>query len=251
MSNKKDHIYGVLGSGKAKEKIVLDGLFDAHEQASTFLIHARRNPQGSVTTVYDFLADNEINFIAYHRIDDNPPKALLSLSSGEQKTDDPAMSIITSLKRSGGTLLLLWDEENPESSEKFAIMASNAGVPIKDLTDGLTPIVVEGSDTPEVVEEEKEPIEEPTLAFSREELLNMNIGVLRRQAKALGIDSVGRVTKEEIVDLIMGVEEPVVSSDVHVSPIQLPSELAVITWYENGTMQVAQAPLEMVKSLVS
>jgi hypothetical protein len=260
MSNKKDHLYGVLGSGDINPKIVIDGLLDANEDASTFLIHARRKPQGAVTSVYDFLADNEVPFIAYHRIDDNPPKALLEMAQGVQVNDDPAKSIITSLKRSGGTLLLLWDDENPEASEKFAVMAADAGVPIKDLSDGLAPIVVEGSET--VVEDDKEedlPIapkptkeaEEPLSAFSREELMNMNIGVLRRQAKAIGIENIGRIPKEEIVDMVLGVKEinlePVVASDVHVP--QEPQ--AMVIYMENGSYMTVQVPLKEIKKLLS
>jgi len=248
MSNKKDHIYGVLGSGAINPKIVLDGLLDANENASMFFIHARRNPQGSVTTVYDFLADNEVPFTAYHRIDDNPSKALISLSAGQQTTDDPAKSMITSLKRSGGTLLLLWDDENPEASEKFAIMASDAGVPIKDLSDGLAPIVVEGSAPIEEVVKEEPKVEEEELStpFTRAELLNMNIGVLRRQAKALGIDSIGRVSKEEIVDLILGEGLPVSSADNHSS--QEPQ--AVVVYWEEGSYRTVYLPLKAIKGLL-
>lgn len=252
MSNKKDHIYGVLGSGNINPKIVLDGLLDANENASMFFIHARRNPQGSVTTVYDFLADNEVPFTAFHRIDDNPPKALMALSAGQQTTDDPAKSMITSLKRSGGTLLLLWDDENQEASEKFAIMASDAGVPIKDLSDGLAPIVVEGSaPIEEVVKEEPKVEEEEELStpFTRAELLNMNIGVLRRQAKALGLDSIGRVSKEEIVDLILGEGLPIVSSDVHV-PSTSPALSGMLVYSDGGVLNTLPLSDELVAQLL-
>lgn len=211
MSN-KEGLYGILGSGDAQPKIVIDGLSDVNSEDTVFLIHARRKPQGAVETVYDFLADNEAKFIAHHRVDDLAPKALLAMAQGTKTTDDPAVSIIKSLKAANGTLLLLWDEENPEASEKFAVMASDAGVPIKDLTNGLSPIVVE-SDAPntvtedevEVTEKEVDPKEEvfKVLPFTRAELLNANIGVLRRQAKNLGL-TIGRISKEEIVDAILG-----------------------------------------------
>jgi hypothetical protein len=269
MSNNKDHIYGVLGSGDVNPKIVLDGLLDVNGENITFLIHARRKPQGAVTTVYDFLADNEAKFIAYHRIDDNAPKALLSLAQGVQVNDDPAKAIITSLKRSGGTLLLLWDEETPENSERLAIMAADAGVPMKDLSDGLAPIVVDGSDEPKVEEVEEDlPIapkpvkEEKNLtAFTRDELMNMNIGVLRRQAKAIGIENLGRITKQEIVDAICSLSDDnrevdidtdmagefIASADVH-----NPSDIGngFFTWLEKGEVHTHPLPPIMVKWLI-
>jgi hypothetical protein len=269
MSNNKDHIYGVLGSGDVNPKIVMDGLLDVNGDNATFLIHARRKPQGAVTTVYDFLADNEAKFIAYHRIDDNAPKALLSLAQGVQVNDDPAKAIITSLKRSGGTLLLLWDEETPENSERLAIMAADAGVPMKDLSDGLAPIVVDGSTEPKVEEVEEDlPIapkpvkEEKNLtAFTRDELMNMNIGVLRRQAKAIGIENLGRITKQEIVDAICSLSDDnrevdidadmagefITSADVH-----NPSDIGngFFTWLQNGEVQCHPLPPIMVKWLI-
>jgi hypothetical protein len=254
MSTNKDHLYGVLGSGDINPKIVIDGLLDVNDETATFLIHARRNPQGAVTSVYDFLADNEAKFIAYHRIDDNAPKALLSLAQGVQVNDDPAKAIITSLKRSGGTLLLLWDDETPEASEKLAVMAADAGVPIKDLSDGLAPIVVEGSETVIETEEEeteelvsaKPPVQEDVSPFSREELMNMNIGVLRRQAKALGIENIGRISKEEIVNMVLGEGAPEIASDVHVT--QEPQAMVIYT--ENGSYMTLQVPLKAIKDLL-
>lgn len=254
MSNNKDNLYGVLGSGDVNPKIVMDGLLDVNGDDVTFLIHARRNPQGSVTTVYDFLADNEVPFVAYHRIDDNPPKALLSLADDSHKSEDPAKEIITALKRGNGTLLLLWDEKNPEHSEKLAVMAADAGVPMKDLSDGLAPIIVEGT-SPIEEDEEELPIapkpakkEEKSLtAFTRDELMNMNIGVLRRQAKAIGIENIGRITKEEIVNMVLGGASPEVSADEHV-PNPLQPLVGVMVYFDNGVMGMMPLAPEFVAS---
>lgn len=252
MSNSE--LYGIIGSGEANAKIIVDGLSDVNSEDTMFLIHARRKPQGSVETVYDFLADNEAKFVAYHRVDDNAPKALLEMAQSVQTTDDPAKSIITSLKRGGGTLLLLWDEENPSASEAFAIMASDAGVPIKDLTNGLSPIVVESDENESPKEETVAPknSDDAPEPFTREELMSMTVAVLRRQAKALGLD-MGNATKEDLVETILGINNgPEVASDVHVSaiPHTPPVDYAVIVWHENGMMQVAQVPVAQAKTLL-
>jgi len=258
MTNNRDQqVYGILGSGNANSKIVIDGLADVFSDNTQFLVHARRKPQGAVTTVYDFLADNEASFCAYHRIDDNAPKALLALAEETFTTDDPAKEMLKALSANKGTLLLLWDEENPESSEKFAIMASDVGVPIKDLTDGLAPIVVEGSAP---AKEETAPVKVDTedeyaiVGFTRDELMNMNIGVLRRQAKSFGIENIGRISKEEIVDIILGEDMPEVAADVHV--YTEPSadnlvQIAVIVWSDGSSIHSTTVPLEKVKELLS
>jgi hypothetical protein len=252
--------YGILGSGDINKKIVTDGLLDVNDDDVTFLIHARRKPQGAVEVVYDFLADNEARFVAYTRVDDNAPKALLSMANGVNTIDDPTKSIIEALAKNNGTLLLLWNEDNPEESERIAIAASDAGVEMKDLSDGLAPIVVEGSNPVQAMDDEEdlpiapkpEKVEKNLTAFSRDELMNMNIGVLRRQAKAIGLENIGRIPKEEIVEMIIGANnepntEPVVASDVHVS--QEPQ--AMVIYMENGSYMTVQVPLKEIQKLLS
>lgn len=253
--------YGIAGSGKAISRIVKDGLADilSSDSDALFFIHARRNPQGAVTDVYDFLADNECNFFSYYRVDDNPPKGLLKLSQGEAVTEDPLKEIISKLKKLNGTLLLLWDEETPESSEAIAVMASEAGVSIKDLSNGLTPIIVE--DSPAVVKEspltpEREialtkalenmenyrngmPLISP---FTRDELMNMNYGVLRRQAKAQGYEDIPN-TKEGIVALLLGEEMVAEDKPAQAHPI--------IVWYADGQLVTKSVNYEEVKHLLS
>lgn len=218
--------YGIIGSGSANAKVVQEGLSDIlkSDKEAIFIIHARRAPQGAVSDVYDFLVDHQIAFNAVSRIDDNAPKALLNFAVEATISDDPTKAIIHECD----VVLLLWDEASEDTSEKLAIMSADAGKSIKDLTMALTPIVIEGS-TP--VEVEPAQIDEPTHAkvttdtdqdivgFTRDELMNMNIGVLRRQAKSLGIENVGK-TKQEIVDAIFYNEPvddtPIIASDIPV-----------------------------------
>lgn len=203
--------YGIIGSGSANPKIVHDGLADIRQSdpEAEFVIHARRAPQGAVGDVYDYLFDNECTVHAVHRIDDNPPKALINLCATVETTDDPLKAVIGA----SDEILLLWDEDNEDSSNKYATMADSAGLPIKDLTMALAPVVVEKPAQESAVE--KEETEEPVepYAFTREELLNMTIGILRRQARAMGLE-MGRATKEEIIDAILGdapKQEPVMA----------------------------------------
>jgi hypothetical protein len=73
--------------------------------------------------------------------------------------------------------------------------------------------------------------------------MNMNIGVLRRQAKALGVENVGK-TKQEIVDAIF-YHEPVdgdasiISADVVATEIVEPLNVTQgqLTWIEDGVLQ--------------
>lgn len=247
--------YGIIGSGSATTKVVQEGLIDIlkSDEDAVFIIHARRAPQGAVSDVYDFLVDHKVPFNAVTRIDDKAPQGLLNHAMDVATNDDPTKTIIND----SDVVLLLWDEVNEDASEKLAIMSADAGKSIKDLTMALTPIVIEGSATPvqepvqveeELIEPEivyaKPPAEETAMSpFSRDELLNMNIGVLRRQAKSLGIENVGK-TKQEIVDAIFYHEPvdgdaPVISADVVATEIVEPLNVAQgqLTWIEDGVLQ--------------
>lgn len=255
--------YGIIGSGSANPKVVQDGLLDllSKNPDAEFVIHARRNPQGAVGTVYDFLVDNEVPFDAAHRIDDNAPKALLNLATTLETTEDPTETVI----QMSDEVLILWDEAEPELSEKLAIRCADAGRLTFDLTMALTPIMV---DTPtEVVEliepaiVHEAPMEIPAemmatapeiievSPFTRDELLSMSMGLLRRQVKSLGIDKVFK-TKEEIVEAICNLDdsyEPIISADEHV-PVD---PVAMVIWHDNGILHSASVPLSKVQELLS
>jgi hypothetical protein len=250
--------YGIIGSGSANAKLVQDGLLDILSDApdAEFVIHARRNPQGAVETIYDFLADNEVCFHAVHRIDDNAPKALLNMAVDVVKNDDPTSVII----QMSDKMLILWDESNEESSEKLAIMCSDAGKETFDLTMALSPIVVQGSEeVKNVVEEPEEvlavaPTPVELSPFSREELMHMSMGVLRRQAKALGIEKLGK-TKEEIVDAVFYFEptdgDPIIASDAPESLSTATEPQAMVVWWESGAYRTESVSLREVKQLFS
>lgn len=250
--------YGIIGSGSANSKVVQDGLLDITDgdEKASFIIHARRAPQGAVSAVYDFLVDNEMPFDAVHRVDDNAPKALLNYAVNVETTEDPIKTTIAMCDE----VLLLWDESNEEASEKLAIMCADAGKPIKDLTMALTPIVIEGS--PEPVKPVQEPVQEVAEStevspFTRDELMNMNIGVLRRQAKSLGVENVGK-TKQEIVDAIfyhepVDGEASIISADVVATEIVEPLNVTQgqLTWIEDGVMQSVMLGEEFTKRFLA
>lgn len=231
--------YGILGSGDATASAVHECLMDIlkSDKDASFLVHSRRKPQGAVTHVYDFIVDNEVPFVSYTRVDDNAPKPLTEGAQECHTTDDPLVDII----KASDTILLLWDEENNESSEKIAIRCADAGKEILDLTMALTPVVVNGADK-----------KESEVPFTREELEEMPVGVLRNQAKAVGLD-MGKAKKEDIIEALLGTSGSTAGEETPPPslPHTPPANYAVIVWHENGMMQVAQVPVEQAKELLS
>lgn len=239
--------YAVLGIGDATESAVHEALADIlkKDKKAEFLIHARRNPQGAVPSVYDFIVDNECRFVSYTRIDDKAPKPLLEGATDVVKTETPLESII----HDADEALLLWDEKDEQASNRLAFMCADQGLSIRDLTMALTPIVVDVEESSEKTAPITVGTEEDNavVEFTREELMGMTVAVLKRQAKAMGVPVSANDTKADIVNAILGDNMPEVASDFH-NEVATPVNMAVVVWYENGVMTTVQVPAEPLKT---
>ena len=230
--------YAIVGIGDATESAVHEALADIlkKDKKAEFLIHARRNPQGAVPSVYDFIVDNECKFVSYTRIDDKAPKPLVEGALDVVKTETPLESIL----QDADEALLLWDEKDEQASNRLAFMCADQGLSIRDLTMALTPIVVD-------VEEKAQPEEPAPAVFTRGELEDMTVAVLKRQAKSLGVSIGANASKADIINTILGEDMPEVASDFHNETLT-PVNMAVVVWYENGVMNSAQVPAEPLKT---
>lgn len=241
--------YGIVGSGDATAAAVHEALADIlkKDKKAQFLIHARRKPQGAVPHVFDFLVDNECKFTSFTRVDDNAPKPLINMSQEAHTVEDPMKAILHEAEQ----ILLLWDEAEPANSERIAIMCADEGLSILDLSMALTPIVV---DTPETAEKPTSAAvsteeDNAIVEFTREELMGMTVGVLRRQAKAMGLD-MSRASKDEIVEVILGGGMPEVASDVHVPTVVDTTLSGALVYTEGGVIKMLPLETEVVASLL-
>ena len=233
--------YAVLGVGEATDSAVHEALADIlkKDKKAEVLIHARRSPQGAVPAVYDFIVDNECRFTSYTRIDDKAPKPLLEGAQDVIKTETPMESML----KEADQVLLLWDEKDENASNKIAFMCADEGVSILDLTMALTPIVVDIEEQPQPQQEEAPSV------FTRDELSEMTIAVLRRQAKAMGINIGANDNKQTIIDKILGSDMPEVASEV---PTRVMSEYGdgSITWIQDGALCTEKLSASQVAWLI-
>jgi len=191
--------YGVLGTGRTSKNIIEDALNELGVD-NDFVVTCGGKPSESESRVINWLIDMEVNFMLTHN--GKAPAEFIEKASVERLDANPARDIIKYLSKTNGTLLLLWDDSLVPEMEEICFDAADAGVPILDLTNGLVPIVVDitPEDKPEPVPTEEVEIE----PFSRDEMLSMSIGVLRKTAKSQGIQAGTNMTKEQIVDAILG-----------------------------------------------
>jgi len=190
--------YGVLGTGRTSKNIIEDALNELGVD-NDFVVTCGAKPSESESRVINWLIDMEVNFMLTHN--GKAPAEFIEKASVERLDANPARDMIHYLSKTKGTLLLLWDDTLVPEMEEICFDAADAGVPILDLTNGLVPIAVDitPEDKPTPVQTEEVEIE----AFTREEMLSMSIGVLRKTAKSQGIQAGTGMTKEQIVDAIL------------------------------------------------
>jgi hypothetical protein len=190
--------YGILGSGITSKNVIEDALNELGVD-NDFIVTCGAKPSESEARVINWLIDMEVNYEIIHA--GNAPAKFIESASVEQLEVNPAREMIRQLAKKKGTLLLLWDDTLVPEMEEICFDAADAGVSILDLTNGLVPIVVDITPEEKTAPVQTEEVE--IEAFTRDEMLSMSIGVLRRTAKSQGIQVGTSMTKEQIVDAIL------------------------------------------------
>jgi hypothetical protein len=200
--------YGILGSGDASDNVIEDALIEVGED-NEFVVGCPTKPGKALTRALEWLIDNEVPY----RIvctEGTPAKFVDSAIHCEYLTSGVEERVIEMLQKAKGTLLLIWDDNNIETTEKICFESTDAGVNIRDLSNGLVPIRVADApkDTPvEPVERHVPTAEIEVEPFSKEEMLSMSIGVLRKTAKTQGVSVTPDMSKEDIVNAILWADE--------------------------------------------
>lgn len=242
--------YGIVGGGKHPQNIIEDGLKDIyHDNADHILyLNCRKGATDSEKRVYTYVLDNTVPFLAVSQ-DGAAPKVLVE--TADYIVDGGASAehtIIKELAANGGTLLILWDEEDEARMNKMVIQATDLGVNVLELSNGLTPFVLDEAEQEEPITETPVPKAEVELEpLTRDELDDMSIGLLKKAAFAQGIADAGGMSKSELVNVLVEDELPVIASDTHV-----PKEpQAMVVYMEDGVFMTVQVPLKEIKKLLS
>lgn len=237
--------YGILGGGDHPTEVVQDGLKDLFSNAEdhTLYVHCRVGASQSEKRVYDWILDNHTPFNAV--VSGKAPSILLE--SADYIMDGGASvanTIIRELSAVSGTLLVLWDEENASQLSQWIIQASDMGVKVLELSNGLTPIIIDGEpeekpqlsvETTEVVQVELDPITET-------ELSSMTVSALKKAAFAQGISDAGSMSKEQLVSVL---NEPATVSTIPASDLN-----GALVYNDNGVIRMLPLKPEVVASLL-
>lgn len=240
--------YGVIGSGEHSANMIQDGLKEIYDEDTKMYVYCRVGASPSERVVYDWLLDNEKNFTAV--TNGKAPSILIETAEyileGGHRPED---TIIKELAANNGRLLVLWDDNNSKRMEDLIFKASDMGVEVLELSNGLAPIITEQKEEPsKEVEKFVEATEVDIDPLTETELNDMSVGLLKKAAFAQGIADAGGMSKEQLVKVLA--DAPEVSSDTHVANTNAGAHMAIIVWYQDGIMQAMPVPLEQVKPLL-
>lgn len=179
--------HAVVGTGEAPKRVVIEGLTDIVKSGDCVALIWRGKPNDTTEVVYDYVLDNEVNFVMYYEEGTTPPRVFREADHGlVQKVRNSVKAAVQSVEGKGA-VLFLWDDEDEDSQVDPVFDFKSAGTLVLALTNGLAPITDE-SEIPEptdpvLPEDPDEP--EDDSRFSKEELENMAAAAVKRYGERI------------------------------------------------------------------
>jgi hypothetical protein len=217
-------LYGVIGStNEVEPSTVIASLGDVSTKVMYVVPwYGNKKVSASMEIVYDWMLDNDAMFsLVVSNEGRKPPKVLMDKAKETIESDDVDFDIINILAERDikGIALLVWDESHPERSIEIATSCIESGIPSLELTNGLTPIIIDEVSEPEKPVSDAELPSVGEMSFDEETLQVMPAASVKRMARDAGHDV---KTKEEAIRVLVGNnthEEDPKESDGEISTI--------------------------------
>lgn len=246
--------YGVLGIGVAPKKVINASLNDLGTKI-TYIIpwYGQKPVPAGLEVVYDWMLDNEATYKIVAATGAKAVPGILARGANDViEADDVDLTIIKELKQVNGLSTILWSDEDEAYSMNIASTSINIGLPTLELTNGLTPIILE-SDTPAVInvtaEKEEDEMEELDVSsFDRETLDVMPAAHVKRLARNAGHEV---KTKEEAIEALIGNAPK--NPDTKPTEQSVPEIVSIAVKFDNGdeiTYHVSQEVFCAVHELI-
>jgi hypothetical protein len=198
--------YAIVGTGAASENAITESLRDILSPDDSVLIGWFGKPMPeSIETVYGYLLDNEFQFSLYHRPEQEVTR---HFRDADNCTVTQSRHPLDALLKEADEVLFLWDDDENDATPpliQYVFDHIKEGVEVKELSNGLSPIIIE-DDMPEPEPAPKEEPEEDDTRFTRDELEIMTAAAVKRYGERLGCEA---KTKSGIIDELFGASEEV------------------------------------------
>lgn len=222
--------YVVMGSGNSSAGIIEDSLADL-PSPRTFHIVAEKTSKEGPCRVYDWLLDNGEKFVSYHN--NSAPTVLIDSASRTVTSQEPSVDLEDVAVAGKMTVLYLFDDSSDSRDNIKVISLLDRGVNVLDLTQGLTPFLIED----DVVNDTVDSIP----PITRKEYEEMPLKELRQQAKAHGAQQETFVSKDDIIDFLVSTSEP--------EEVWEDDAVVVIVVHKNQKTQTFKSTATQIKTL--
>lgn len=217
--------YGLVGGGSVSARVVYDALSDVYKTGDMVYVADTLIENKAVKSWIEALEPNA-SFVTVNEV-------FTSLVNDKEANRDV-------------TLLILWDEAKPELMEKFAFRAADHGIKILDVSNGLTPIVVENPGGAPVETAPKEDTKELTY----DELVAMPMGKLKQMASQYGDYTKALKTKSALAEaVLMGAAPSDEPQEEKTAPVTISSAgptCTVVVVFPDGKVITSQATQDKV-----
>jgi hypothetical protein len=194
--------YAIIGTGAASETAIKEALTDILSPEDTIMIGwvGRPMPE-AMETVYGYLLDNEAQFSLYHRPEQEVTR---HFRDADHCVVTQSRHPVDAMLKDADEVLFLWDDDENDATPsliQYVMDHINEGVQVKELSNGLAPIIIDY----EMPEPEPAPSdddeEEDDTRFTRDELEVMTAAAVKRYGDRLGLEA---KTKSGIIEELFG-----------------------------------------------
>lgn len=211
--------YGLVGGGNVSARVVYDALSDVYKTGDMVYVADNLIENKAVKSWIEALEPNA-SFVTINEV-------FTSLVNDKEANRDV-------------TLLILWDDSKPELMEKFAFRAADHGIKILDVSNGLTPIVVESPVSEKV--EQKAEVSKDSMTY--DELVALPMGKLKQMAAEYGDYTKSLKTKSALAEAVLMGAAPSESPEEEVTPVIISSAgptCTVVVVFPDGKVITSQA----------
>lgn len=207
-------IHALLGTGNAPKTVIQEGLRDLLEEDDVVALPWYGKPTDGLAAAYDYILDNDVQFLMYHNPDNKPPKAFTSAESGSTLEVNGVEKQILGAMANKGKVLILWDDNEAEELVNFVFDTVPESALVLELSNGLAPIslslVPEKEEVTPVATSyvEDDPTDDAPVAFTEDELNIMPVASLKRLAMETGNLPDGVSGKANYIKVILGTTLP-------------------------------------------
>jgi hypothetical protein len=136
--------YAIIGTGAASEAAIKESLNDVLSPDDTIMVgwFGRPMPE-AMETVYGYLLDNEIQFSLYHRPEQEVTR---HFRDADNCVVTQSRHPVDAMLKEADEVLFLWDDDENDATPsliQYVMDHLKEGVQVKELSNGLAPIVID------------------------------------------------------------------------------------------------------------